>query len=111
MKHLLLLTLLLTSWTANATRSRMESLGQDSLRGSFYIDDNRNIFRNTADINRFRNFATFEVNDQAEGGYFSEVGDFAWGVYLGRTQQGLSSIVAELESAGLVASGTSVSSS
>ncbi|RLA60580.1 MAG: hypothetical protein DRQ89_12680, partial [Epsilonproteobacteria bacterium] len=102
MKHLLLVTLLLTiAGTANATRSRMNSLGQDPARGSFYLDDNRNIFRNTADVNRFRNFATFEVGgydadgdsgadlaNSTEGGYFSEVGDFAWGVYLGRTAPG-----------------------
>ena len=93
MKHLLLVTILLTSWAANATRSRMQSLGQDAARGSFYLDDNRNVFRNTADINRFRNFATFEVNDSSEGGYFSEVGDFAWGVYLGRSIPGINAVI------------------
>jgi hypothetical protein len=115
MKYLLLVTLLFTVWTANATRSRMESLGQDPVRGSYYIEDNRNIFRNTADVNQYRNFLTFEIGrdradgsgrTDAEGGYFSETDDFAWGVYLGRNQPGLSSIVTNLESVGLLASAT-----
>lgn len=108
MKHLLLVTLLLTSWAAHATRSRMESLGQDPLRGSFYLDDNRNIFRNTADINRFRNFTTFEIGesiDTMEGGYFSEVGDFAWGVYLDRAIYGVNDFLTQANLLGLTVSG------
>ena len=38
-----------------ATRARMNSLGQQQDRGSFYIQDTRNVFRNAARINQTNN--------------------------------------------------------
>lgn len=83
--------------TAHATRSRMNSLGQDPNQGSFYLMDNRNFFRNPANAGKMRNFMVAElatnylqtedvnVDGNLEGGYFGEFNsDMAFGVYLGK---------------------------
>lgn len=77
-----------------ASRSRMYSLGQDPHRGSYYVEDNRNIFRNPADVNLYKKYATMELEfvpkgDTAlslvpQGGYFTEIGETPVGVYLGQ---------------------------
>jgi len=77
-----------------ATRARMNSLGQQQDRGSFYIQDTRNVFRNAARINQTNNYAITEwgtaangANSEnapnAEGGFFKNAGSFNYGVYLG----------------------------
>jgi len=82
------------STSAYATKARMDALGQDSDQGSFYIQDTRNIFRNAAHVNTFKNYVATEWgtsnNDDdsttaphAEGGFFREMGSFAYGVYFG----------------------------
>jgi hypothetical protein len=96
MKKLLLLVLLTSMFgTAHATRSRMNSLGQENNQGSFYLMDNRNFFRNAASAAKMRNFMVAELGDgstipnapgaNVEGGYFGEFNsDMAYGVYLGK---------------------------
>lgn len=100
MKKLLLLVLLTSMFgTAHATRSRMNSLGQDPNQGSFYLMDNRNFFRNPANAAKMRNFMVAELGTDyakvadknvtgggnVEGGYFGEFNsDMAYGVYLGK---------------------------
>jgi hypothetical protein len=71
----------------------MEALGQSSTRGSEYISDSRNIFRNPALLNSTKNYIVTEwgvgqltdstVAPRAEGGFFREMGSFNYGLYLG----------------------------
>jgi len=82
--------------TAHATRSRMNSLGQDPNQGSFYLMDNRNFFRNPAGAGKMRNFLVAELatdygtnttptEGNLEGGYFGEFSsDMAFGIYMGK---------------------------
>lgn len=90
-KSLLIATgLVLLSTSANATKSRMTALGQDTGRGSHYIGDTRNVFRNAAHAGSTTNYivtewgadATATVPSQADGGFFKEAGAFNYGVYL-----------------------------
>jgi hypothetical protein len=84
----------LVTSSAYATKARMQALGQSQDTGSFYIKDTRNIFKNPAGVNSMKNYvvtewgtaaATVENNaaPAAEGGFFREMGAFAYGVYLG----------------------------
>ena len=86
------------STSAHATKSRMEALGQDGVRGSEYLSDSRNIFRNPALLNSTKNYIVTEwgtaaaVADsttapKAEGGFFREMGSFNYGLYLGNNAQ------------------------
>jgi len=83
--------------TAHATRSRMNSLGQNENQGSFYLMDNRNFFRNPANAAKMRNYMVAELGTaykdadgaevvgSLEGGYFGEFNsDMAFGAYLGK---------------------------
>ncbi len=92
----LLLTgfLLLISSTALASKARLESLGQDGQRGSFYIEDFRSIFYNPAYLNLKKNAVITEwgkaSDDQdtaqaphAEGGILGDYGSFTFGAYFG----------------------------
>lgn len=94
-KHIVLATgLAVLSTSAYATKSRMTALGQDADRGSHYIKDTRSIFRNAAHVNTFKNYIVTEwgvdndtgaavAGDNAEGGFFREMGSFTYGIYLG----------------------------
>ncbi len=84
----------LATSSAFATKARMNALGQGQDRGSFYIQDTRNVFRNAARINQANNYvvtewgtastaASSETTPQAEGGFFKNTGSFNYGVYLG----------------------------
>lgn len=85
--------LALLSTNAFASKARVEALGQDSVRGSEYISDARNVFRNPALLNDTKNYLVTEwgtsaLSDsstapRAEGGFFREAGSFAYGLYLG----------------------------
>lgn len=85
--------LAMLSTNAFASKARMEALGQDSRLGSNYISDSRSIFRNAASLNNMKNYLVTEwgagaVADtttapRAEGGFFREMGAFAYGLYLG----------------------------
>lgn len=100
MKRLLLILILTSfSFMAHATRSRMNSLGQNVNQGSFYIEDNRNNFRNPANVGKIRNYivAELEANEIAqknlEGGIFGEFNsDIAFGIYLGKASVILNTI-------------------
>jgi hypothetical protein len=77
---------------AFATKARLQALGED-VNGSFYINDNRNIFLNAAQINNHKDLVTFEwggnvTSDSAEtprgeGGVYKQMGNLAWGLHLG----------------------------
>ncbi len=81
---------------AFATKARLNALGEDQY-GSFYVQDNRNMFLNAANVNSYKDFATMEygsarsgTNDadaigtpQAEGGVFMGHGNLVYGVYVG----------------------------
>lgn len=90
-KHLVVATgLALLSTSAYATKARMEALGQHTIRGSHYISDSRNIFGNPADLNEMKNYVVTEFGEDSstatpepQGGFFREVGSFAYGFYLG----------------------------
>lgn len=88
-KHIVLATgLAVLSTSAFATKSRMAAMGQDAERGSHYIKDTRSIFRNAAHVNTFKNYIVTEwgdesADDNAEGGFFREMGSFTYGLYLG----------------------------
>ena len=83
----------LATSSAWATKSRMNALGQYQDRGSFYIQDTRNVFRNAARINQTNNYIVTEWGDataaggqttpKAEGGFFKNAGAFNYGLYLG----------------------------
>ncbi len=75
------------STSAFATKSRMEALGQSSSRGSFFIEDTRNIFRNASKVNDMTNYVVTEwgtdsAAQNAEGGFFRSAGQFNYGLYL-----------------------------
>ncbi len=88
------------SGQALATKARLIALGEDSM-GSFYIEDNRNIFLNAATVNRHKDLVTFEwgstggndsnskpdsdtdTNPKAEGGILVGANNFVYGVHLG----------------------------
>ncbi|MDO9182765.1 MAG: hypothetical protein Q7U04_10165 [Bacteriovorax sp.] len=84
------------STSAFASKARMEALGQSSTRGSEYLSDSRNIFRNPALLNSTKNYIVTEwgttaaagaddsvLAPRAEGGFFREMGSFNYGLYLG----------------------------
>lgn len=86
---------------AFATKARLEALGEDNF-GSYYIQDNRNIFLNSATLNNHKDFITFELgaaltnatnaatqdvaaSPRAEGGFAKSHGNFVYGVHFGNT--------------------------
>lgn len=83
------------STSAFATKARMNALGQGDDRGSFYIQDSRNVFRNASKVNDMTNYVVTEwgaatdtgtdlvESPEAEGGFFRSAGQFNYGVYLG----------------------------
>lgn len=81
------------STNAFASKARVEALNQDGVRGSEYISDSRNIFRNPAMLNSTSNYIVTEWGSAAttdgqttprpEGGFFREAGSFNYGLYLG----------------------------
>lgn len=83
-KHVIIATsAALLSTSAFATKSRMTALGQDEDRGSQYLNDTRNKFRNAAHVNNMNNYVVTEwgADGEAEGGLFRDSGNFAYGLY------------------------------
>lgn len=87
------LGLAVVSVPAMASKARLEALGQ-SATGSQYIDDNRNVFLNSATLNYNKDYVTMELGDtkanadsdtapRAEGGFFKASGSMNYGLYLG----------------------------
>lgn len=78
---------------ALATKARLQALGEDT-NGSFYINDNRNIFLNASEVLNHKDLVTFEwgagqttdsVGDSnAEGGFLRSSGNMVWGAQMGR---------------------------
>lgn len=84
---------------AFATKARLEALGEDNF-GSYYINDNRNIFLNAAKINENKDFVTYEFgtstsnstditdaagSPKAEGGFAKAYGNFVYGAHFGNS--------------------------
>lgn len=77
---------------AFASKARLQALGEDSY-GSAYINDNRNIWLNAAQINNHKDLVTYEFggnvsNDTAasargEGGVYKAMGNMVYGVHFG----------------------------
>lgn len=78
---------------AFASKARLQALGEDT-NGSFYINDNRNIFLNPSEVLNHKDLVTFESgaaqqtdadgNSNAEGGLFRAHGNMVYGVQFGR---------------------------
>ena len=78
---------------AFASKARLQALGED-VNGSFYINDNRNVFLNAAQVNNQKDLATFEWGSgkqgdleeapNAEGGVYKTVNNMVYGLHLGR---------------------------
>lgn len=81
---------------AFATKARLEALGEDNF-GSYYINDNRNIFLNPARINENKDFVTYEFGaagssvtaqdsasaPRAGGGFAKSHGNMVYGLHFG----------------------------
>jgi hypothetical protein len=78
---------------AFASKARLLALGE-STNGSFFINDNRNIFLNAAEVNNNKDLVTFEFGagsttdtdtaPNAEGGVLKAHGNLVYGLHLGR---------------------------
>ncbi len=82
--------IMLMGQDAKASKARLQALGQNPDRGSGYVNDYRNVFKNPAVLAGMDNLVTTEWNDtsktttaSAEGGFFHNVEPFAFGIYLG----------------------------
>ncbi len=84
---------------AFATKARLEALGEDNY-GSYYVNDNRNMFLNPARINDHKDVVNFEFGasgtgvgtaadsaaaPKAEGGFTKGHGNMVYGVQFGNT--------------------------
>lgn len=83
---------------AFATKARLEALGEDNY-GSYYINDNRNIFLNPARINDNKDLVTFEFGaagvggsssdaanaPRSEGGFTKSHGNLVYGLHFGNS--------------------------
>lgn len=77
---------------AFATKARLQALGEDSY-GSYYVNDNRNIWLNAAQINNHKDLVTYEfgsnvsqdsaTNPRGEGGVYKAMGNMVYGVHFG----------------------------
>ena len=90
------LGLLVIATPALATKARMEALGEDNF-GSYYIQDNRNIFLNPARITENKDFVTYEFGasganiagadsvaaPRAGGGFAKSHGNLVYGLNFG----------------------------
>jgi hypothetical protein len=102
---MLAMTLAVVSNSAFATKARLLALGMDETdnEGSYFIDDNRNIFLNAGNIINHADVAIFEwgaegaksntattdntvdtdAAPQAEGGFLKSAGNYVYGAYFG----------------------------
>lgn len=86
------------STSAHATKARMIALGEDAADGSYYIQDDRNMFRNSAFLNDYANKSVLEWGNssgaagtnldtdgapKAQGGFIKNGGAYNYGAYLG----------------------------
>ncbi len=113
----------LASTTAMASKSRLQSLGEDK-DGSYYISDTRNVFINPSELNNFSNRVFFEWGDsgtsfgnasldqdsgpKAQGGVFHELSNgMKLGVNLG-DETDVASLTRLLASSGGAATGNTL---
>src|SRR5690606_27088224 len=75
---------------AFASKARLAALGED-VNGSFYINDNRNIFLNASESLNHKDMVTFELEDNGsgngEGGFLRSHGNMVYGAHLGRNTE------------------------
>ena len=102
LKSVLVLLLMAAMVPANATIARLTALGMDETdnEGSYYIQDDRNIFLNVANIHNYGDSVILEWGGsgqvvspslgldtedgpKAKGGFLRKSGDNVYGVYLG----------------------------
>ena len=101
MKKLLIVAACLGMQSAYATKARMSALGQDAGRGSFYLEDNRNIWRSASHVNDLDRMLTVEHGTNyleadgetpqsatAEGGVFFNTLGHQIGLYFNNDQYG-----------------------
>ena len=99
-KTLVLILSFLLTGSAFASKARLQALGDDK-DGSFFIDDFRNIFLNSAHVNNHKDMVFIELggngtgagttqanidgdgNQKAMGGFLKSAGNFVYGLYLG----------------------------
>ena len=77
---------------AFASKARLQALGEDNY-GSAYINDNRNIWLNAAQINNHKDLVTYEFGTEntgddassprGEGGVYKTMGNMVYGVHFG----------------------------
>lgn len=102
-KGLVALTAITAMVPASATIARLKALGMDETdnEGSYYIDDDRNIFLNAANVNSYsdtvilewgsegQNFGSASLktdedyNPKAKGGFLKTHGNYVYGIYVG----------------------------
>lgn len=97
---------------ALASKARMQALGEDT-NGSFYINDNRNIFLNPSEVLNHKDMVTFEWGDgqstdsdgdsNAEGGFLRASGNMVWGAQMGRVTDFTTDYSAAADRAGVAA--------
>ncbi len=80
---------------AFASKARLQALGEDT-NGSFYINDNRNVFLNPSEVNNHKDLVSLEfgaaaptatdstVSPNAEGGLFRAHNNMVYGAQFGR---------------------------
>ena len=79
------------STSAFASKARMTALNQASSNGSYYMQDNRNIWRSAAAMNDLgahvtAEFGTDGAQGSANGGFFQSSGSLNYGLYLNDTE-------------------------
>jgi hypothetical protein len=86
-KHLVVAAgLAVLSTGAFASKVRMMALNQGSSLGSFYLEDNRNVFRSSNSVNSMNNYVITEWGTtgsaaSSEGGFFRSHGAMNYGLY------------------------------
>lgn len=111
--------------SANATIARLKALGMNEtdMEGSYYINDSRNIFLNSANINNYADSLVLEwgsngnVSGQentstntdaapkAQGGFLRKNGNYVYGLYVGN-ESNTSSMIRMVSSSAWAANGT-----
>jgi len=82
------------STSAFASKARMTALNQATSNGSYYMQDNRNIWRSAAALNDLGSHVTAEfgasavsgAGGTANGGFFQSSGSLNYGLYLNETE-------------------------
>jgi hypothetical protein len=118
---------------ANATIARLQALGMDETdnEGSYYIEDNRNIFLNAGNIHKYANSLVLEwgavgnevptagtssqlatdelARPKAKGGFLKSHGDWTYGLYFGN-ESNTSSLLRALATGAAAAAQTGATS-